>query len=101
VIVDERLCERSAELGPYFLELLRGIDSPVVKTVRGIGLWLAVELHEPARRYCEALQQEGILCKETHANIIRLAPPLVIEREEIEWAAERIKNVVERLGAER
>jgi ornithine--oxo-acid transaminase len=99
VIVDERLAERSAELGPFFLEELRKIKSPAISKVRGIGLWLAIELNGLARPYCEALQQEGILCKETHSNIIRLAPPLVIEREDIVWACERIRAVVERLGA--
>jgi ornithine--oxo-acid transaminase len=98
VIVDEKLSERSAELGPFFLELLQAIDSPAIRTVRGIGLWIAIELNEPARPYCEALKQAGILCKETHSNIIRLAPPLVIEREDIVWAAEKIRAVVERLG---
>ena len=98
VIVDEKLSERSAELGPFFLELLQAIDSPAIRTVRGIGLWIAIELNEPARPYCEALKQSGILCKETHSNIIRLAPPLVIEREDIVWAAEKIRAVVERLG---
>jgi len=101
VIVDEKLSERSAELGPYFLELLRAIDSPAIHTVRGIGLWIAIELNGPARPFCEALKQEGILCKETHSNIIRLAPPLIIEREDIDWAAERIRVVVERLGGTR
>jgi ornithine--oxo-acid transaminase len=98
VIVEEKLCERSAELGPFFLDLLREIDSPAISTVRGIGLWIAIELNEPARPYCELLKQEGILCKETHSNIIRLAPPLVIEKQDIVWAAERIRAVVERLG---
>ncbi|HEY0309318.1 MAG TPA: ornithine--oxo-acid transaminase [Acidobacteriaceae bacterium] len=97
VIVDERLSERSAELGPYFLELLRAIESPAIHTVRGIGLWIAIELNEPARPFCEALKKAGILCKETHTNIIRLAPPLIIEKEDIRWAAERIHEVVEGL----
>jgi len=98
VIVEEKLSERSAELGPFFLEELRKIESPAIHTVRGLGLWIAIELNEPARPYCEALKQEGILCKETHSNIIRLAPPLVIEKDDILWAADRIRAVVERLG---
>jgi ornithine--oxo-acid transaminase len=101
VIVDERLCERSAELGPFFLHELKKIQSPAIKTVRGLGLWLAIELNEPARPYCEALKREGILCKETHGNIIRLAPPLVIEKDDILWAAERIRSVIESMGATR
>ncbi|HXB61402.1 MAG TPA: ornithine--oxo-acid transaminase [Acidobacteriaceae bacterium] len=101
VIVDERLCERSAELGPFFLDELRKIQSPVIKTVRGLGLWLAMELNEPARPYCEALKHEGILCKETHGNIIRLAPPLIIEKADILWATERIRAVIESMGGKR
>ena len=58
--------------------------------------WIGIELHSPARPYCEALKQEGILCKETHDHVIRIAPPLVIKREEIDWAFERIKKVVEK-----
>jgi ornithine--oxo-acid transaminase len=101
VIVDERLCERSAELGPFFLDELRKIQSPAISSVRGLGLWLAVELNVPARPFCEALQHEGILCKETHGNIIRLAPPLIIAKDDILWAAERIRSVIERMGAKR
>jgi len=100
VIVDERLCERSAELGAFFKEQIKAIQSKRIREVRGKGLWIGVELDQPARPYCEALQQEGILCKETHTNVIRLAPPLVITKEEIVWASERIRRVVERVGAE-
>jgi ornithine--oxo-acid transaminase len=95
VIVDERLSENSAELGPVFLNELHKIQSPAIKTIRGRGLWLAIELNEPARPFCEALKQEGILCKETHGNIIRLAPPLIITKDEILWATERIRSVIE------
>jgi len=98
VIVDERLCERSAELGPFFLDELKKIQSPAIKTIRGRGLWLAIEMNEPARPYCEALKHKGILCKETHGNIIRLAPPLVIEKEDILWAAEQIRSVIETIS---
>jgi len=98
VIVDEHLCENSAELGPFFLAELEKIQSPVIKTIRGLGLWLAIELNEPARPYCEALKQQGILCKETHGNIIRLAPPLIIEKADILWATERIRAVIESMG---
>jgi ornithine--oxo-acid transaminase len=99
VLVDEKLVERSAELGAYFLSLLRTLHSPAVKEVRGKGLWIGVELHSPARLYCEALKEEGILCKETHDKVIRIAPPLTIQRPEIDWAFERIQKVVERLPA--
>ncbi len=94
VLVDEKLVERSAELGSYFLGKLRGLESPAIKEVRGRGLWIAIELTGPARPYCEALKQEGMLCKETHEHVIRLAPPLVITREEIDWAVERIRMVL-------
>jgi ornithine--oxo-acid transaminase len=95
VIVDEKLPERSATLGALFLELLQQIDSPLIATVRGRGLWLAIEMTAPARPYCEALQRVGILCKETHVNIIRIAPPLVITEDEVYWAADRIRRVIE------
>lgn len=96
VLVEEKMTERSAELGAYFLNLLRTLHSPCVKEVRGKGLWIGLELRTPARPYCEALKNEGILCKETHDTVIRLAPPLIIQREEIDWAFERIKAVIEK-----
>ena len=95
VLLEERMVERSAELGGYFLEKLKTIRSPHLKEVRGRGLWIGIELDVPARPYCEALKQEGILCKETHDHVIRVAPPLVIKREEIDWAHDRIKRVIE------
>ena len=94
VIIDEKLVERSAELGAYFLARLQTLKSPVIKEVRGRGLWIGVELTGSARPYCERLKDEGLLCKETHDHVIRLAPPLVITREEIDWAFERIKRVL-------
>ena len=94
VLVEEKLVERSAELGAYFLGLLRTLKSPDLKEVRGLGLWIGVELNSPARPYCEALKEEGILCKETHDHVIRIAPPLVITREEIDWAVPRIEKVI-------
>ncbi len=94
VIVDEKLSERSAELGAYFLERLRTIKSDLIKEIRGRGLWIGVELHGKARPYCERLQHEGMLCKETHDHVIRLAPPLVITKEEIDWAVEKLRKVL-------
>jgi ornithine--oxo-acid transaminase len=94
VLVEEKLVERSAELGKYFLEKLRAIKSPRIKEVRGRGVWIGLELDTKARPYCEALAGEGILCKETHDTVIRFAPPLVITKEEIDWALERIAKVV-------
>jgi ornithine--oxo-acid transaminase len=96
VLVEEKLVERSAELGAYFLGLLKTLRSPDLKEVRGKGLWIGVELNSPARPYCEALKELGVLCKETHDRVIRIAPPLVIKREEIDWAFERIRKVIEK-----
>jgi ornithine--oxo-acid transaminase len=96
VLVEEQLFDRSAELGTYFLEKLRTLRSPDLKEVRGCGLWIGIELHSKARPYCEALKEEGILCKETHDHVIRIAPPLTITREEIDWAFERIRKVIEK-----
>jgi len=97
VLVEEKMIENAAALGPYFMERLRRIDSRHVKEVRGKGLWIGIELHREAggaRRFCEALQREGLLCKETHDHVIRIAPPLVIKREEIDWALERLARVL-------
>jgi len=95
VLVEEKLVERSAELGAYFLAKLQTLRSPLIHEVRGRGLWIGIELHTEARPYCEALKEQGILCKETHARIIRIAPPLVIRREEIDWAFERFQKVLQ------
>jgi ornithine--oxo-acid transaminase len=95
VLVEEELIANSAEMGEYFLKALLQIDSPRVKQVRGKGLMIAVELTPEAggaRKYCEALMALGLLCKETHEHTIRFAPPLVVKREEIDWAVERIEQ---------
>jgi ornithine--oxo-acid transaminase len=94
VIEEEKLAERSLELGKYFFEKLMSIDNPKIKTVRGRGLFIGVELTEEARPYCERLKDEGLLCKETHDTVIRFAPPLTITKEEIDWAFEKIKTVL-------
>lgn len=94
VLVEEKLIERSAELGSYFLDKLRAIRSSHLKSVRGRGLWIGIELNTPARPFCEALKGLGVLCKETHGVVIRVAPPLVITREEIDWAVERMAKVL-------
>ncbi len=94
VLTDEHLIERSHELGSYFIEKLRSIKSPHVKSIRGRGLWIGIVLDTRARPYCEALMGEGLLCKETHDMVIRIAPPLVITKEEIDWAFERIQKVL-------
>jgi len=97
VLVDEDLFNRSKELGDWFLEEMRKLASPHIKEVRGVGLWIGVELHPDAggaRRFCEALMGEGMLCKETHTHTIRFAPPLVIQKKELAWALERIAKVL-------
>jgi ornithine--oxo-acid transaminase len=94
VLMEEKMVERSAELGAYFLARLQALRSPVIKEVRGRGMWIGIELNSKARPYCEALKEEGILCKETHDRVIRIAPPLIITREEIDWAFERIAKVL-------
>jgi len=96
VLVDEKLVERSRTLGEYFLERLQAIRSWDLKEVRGKGLWIGIEMLSAARPYCEALKEEGLLCKETHDRVIRIAPPLTITKEEIDWAFERIRKVIER-----
>ncbi|MBZ5689271.1 MAG: ornithine--oxo-acid transaminase [Acidobacteriia bacterium] len=96
VLVEEKMVERSAELGAYFMALLQTLRSSDLKEVRGKGLWIGIELRSPARPYCEALKEEGILCKETHDRVIRIAPPLIISRQEIDWAFERITRVIQR-----
>ena len=97
VLVEEGLIDRARDLGEYFQERLAEIPSPHVHEVRGKGLLIGVELKPEARgarRFCEALQAKGILCKETHYNVIRFAPPLVIQREEIDWALDHITTVL-------
>ncbi len=94
VMEEEKLVERSLELGTYFMEQLKEIKNPFIKEIRGRGLFIGVELTGPARGYCEKLKEKGLLCKETHDTVIRFAPPLVITKEELDWAIERIKQVL-------
>ena len=93
VLRDEGLVERSRSLGEYFLGGLRSLPQDQVREIRGRGLWIGVEIKREcglARPYCEHLMELGILAKETHEQVVRIAPPLVITREEIDWALERI-----------
>jgi ornithine--oxo-acid transaminase len=97
VLVEEGMIENAARMGDYFQERLMEINSPHVKEVRGKGLLIGVELHSQAggaRRFCEALRKHGVLAKETHTHTIRFAPPLIITREEIDWAVERVQDVL-------
>jgi ornithine--oxo-acid transaminase len=99
VIVEENLVERAATMGEYLMDQLAEIPSRHVKEVRGKGLLIGVELKPEAggaRRFCEALQQEGILAKETHQNVIRFAPPLIVDKATLEWAIPRIRDVLTR-----
>jgi len=93
VLVDEKLVENSAELGPWFIEQLGSIQARSIVKARGRGLWVGLVLNTKARPYCEALMREGVLCKETHETVIRFAPPLCVTREELEWALERVRKV--------
>ncbi len=94
VIKDENLVDQSRDLGAYFKGRLERIESEHVVEVRGKGLFIGVELNTRARPFCEALQDRGILCKETHATVIRFAPPLVITKEQIDWAMGHIEEVL-------
>ena len=94
VITEEKLVERSARLGAYLLSRLQSIRTSIVRDLRGRGLWIGIELDREARPFCEALKSRGVLCKETHERVIRLSPPLVITGDEIDWAVERIEDVL-------
>lgn len=94
VLLDEGLIDNSAKLGDYLLSELKTLKNPIIKEVRGRGLFIGIELNEPARPYCEQLKELGILCKETHDTVIRLAPPLVIKKEELDEALDKIRQVL-------
>ena len=94
VLEEEDLVQRSLELGTYFMEKLREIHNPQIAEIRGRGLFIGLELKTAARPFCEQLKERGVLCKETHATTIRFAPPLVISKEELDWAIERIRQVL-------
>ncbi|WP_050613471.1 ornithine--oxo-acid transaminase [Bacillus testis] len=94
VLEEEKLADRSLEMGGYFMDCLQEINHPIIKEVRGKGLFIGMELTEPARPYCEKLKEQGLLCKETHDMVIRFAPPLTITKDELDWAIERIKHVL-------
>ncbi len=92
VLIEENLVEASLELGEYFIKQLQKIESPVIKEIRGRGLFIGMELNEAARPYCEKLKEKGLLCKETHHTVIRFAPPLIITKKELDWAVEQVKT---------
>lgn len=97
VLVDEGMVENSRDLGAYALDRLKKLTSPLIKEVRGLGLWIGIEMHEAtggARPFCEALRERGLLCKETHDYVIRFAPPLMISREDLDWALTQVEAVL-------
>jgi ornithine--oxo-acid transaminase len=97
IIVDEKLADNAKVMGEYFVNQLRSINSPFVKEIRGKGLLIGVEVKKEvgkARGFCEKLMAEGILAKETHDYVIRFAPPLIIKKEDIDWALVRIKKIL-------
>jgi ornithine--oxo-acid transaminase len=94
VIEEEHLAERAERLGELFMSELREIESPMIKEVRGRGLLIGVELTEPAKPYCVRLKEKGLLCKDTHETVIRLAPPLVVSEDDLRWAAGQIRDVL-------
>jgi ornithine--oxo-acid transaminase len=100
ILVEERLAERSAELGDYLLAELAAINSPLIRELRGRGLFVGIEI-EPslagAREICVALMQRGLLSKETHSTVVRLAPPLIISKAEIDWAVAQIREVLQEI----
>ena len=98
VLVDEGMVENASAMGEYLLGRLRSVKNSAISEVRGRGLMIGVELHPEAggaRKVCEALLKKGVLCKETHQHVIRFAPPLIIRRDDIDWALERIVPVLE------
>lgn len=94
VLVEEGLVDRSREVGAYFKGRLERIEGEHIKEVRGKGLMIGVEMTTNARPYCDALRDQGILCKDTHGTVVRFAPPLVISKEEVDWAMERIEPIL-------
>ncbi len=97
VLTEEKLVENSAKLGPWFMDQLKAMNFKCIKKVRGQGLFIGLVLDRPARPYCEALMAEGMLCKETHENVIRFAPPLTITKKELNMALRKVKKVFKKL----
>jgi ornithine--oxo-acid transaminase len=102
ILVEDKLPERSAEMGDYLMQQLREIDTPLIREIRGKGLFIGVEIDPQlcsARKVCESLMDRGLLSKETHETVVRLAPPLIISREEIDWAVTQIREVLAEIDA--
>jgi ornithine--oxo-acid transaminase len=101
VLQDEKLVESAALMGDYFLAKLKKIRSKHIKEVRGKGLLVGIELRPEAggaRRFCEELKKEGLLCKETHDSVIRFAPPLIVKQKDLNWAFKKVKEIFKRLN---
>ncbi|MGC9367038.1 MAG: ornithine--oxo-acid transaminase [bacterium] len=94
ILVDEKLIENSAQMGEYLLDQLKQMNINSLKEIRGKGLWIGIELDHPVRKEAEKLMDKGILCKETHENTLRIAPPLIINKQEIDWALDKINTVL-------
>jgi ornithine--oxo-acid transaminase len=97
VLIEEGMIENAARMGAYFLGGLNNLKTDKIKQVRGKGLMIGLEFHPEvggARQYCEKLKGQGLLCKETHDHIIRFAPPLVITKDVVDWALDRIKDAL-------
>ena len=104
ILVEEKLPQRSMEMGSYLMSKLLELDSPLIDEVRGSGLFVGVEIDPAvgsAREVCERLMDRGLLSKETHETVVRLAPPLVITREEIDWAVQQIREVLQEMDGVR
>ena len=104
VLEEEGMVQNSATLGKYFIEQMRGINSPLITGVRGKGLWIGLDFDPArvsARTVCEKLMERGILSKDTHHTVVRFAPPLTITREEIDWALEQLKIVLRDLEGQK
>jgi len=104
ILVDDKLPEKSARMGDYLINALRKIESPLIREVRGRGLFIGIETDPAlcsARGICEALMDRGLLCKETHETVVRLAPPLIISKVEIDWAITQVQEVLGEIDIQR
>ncbi|MGY8794431.1 MAG: aminotransferase class III-fold pyridoxal phosphate-dependent enzyme, partial [Woeseiales bacterium] len=102
ILVDENLAERSMEMGNYMMGELKKLDSAMISTIRGSGLFIGIEIDPAlgsAREICERLMTRGLLSKETHETVVRLAPPLIITKEQIDWAVDQIGQVLQELDS--
>ena len=100
ILIEEKLPEHSMEMGEYLVDKLRKIDSPLISEIRGSGLFVGIEIDPAlgsAREICERLMDRGLLSKETHETVVRLAPPLIVTREQLDWAVDQIQGVLQEM----